>query len=628
MKRYILFLIAIFLVSMSFGQLRISQVKGDLNSDPNLKVQLKGKASIAGAETLTNKTLTSPKINENVVLTPTSTELNYVDGVTSAIQTQFAGTVKTADLQDPATIVPLLVDSNNVASPNGYATPKALQLAIAGVSGGSGTADSIRVLSSPPTTGNAYISTNHGKLWIKSNNYWKSPVWAADSVLPIQAEYQAVYDAMTVKPSDADKAIQNKLVYDLKDAGVWDNAIVIDNLATHDSQSSLINWKSPGTFNPVLYNAPTHTAYKGFQASPNPPGLKSVNSNFTPSTNGAGFLGQNDITVIAAVNAESINGNFDFGSYGVGNNKRLAANSRFTNELGYVACNSTATSAIGSLLSKKYIGVARTSATSYYAYRNLWNGLITGNSTTPCDKELYISASDASSNDRMVSFFIVAKYLTPAQYQATVLACERYLTNYGNQIRANYQKTIDFNVVLEGHSFFIGRANDDNPSLINTKTSYNSAVNGSTMSGVNSRASVVDSKLITETATYKNILNLWIGINSVSDAVGSGATEYALVKTYVQARAAAGWKVLVYTMTPTDYTRGAQFEIERTTFNDSLRTNLASTANVYILNTDAVSEFSYPVNPTYFDENKLHVNGAGGTLAGNLFSAKIAELYP
>ena len=39
-------------------------------------------------QTLTNKTLTSPKINENVSLTATSTELNYVDGVTSAIQTQ------------------------------------------------------------------------------------------------------------------------------------------------------------------------------------------------------------------------------------------------------------------------------------------------------------------------------------------------------------------------------------------------------------------------------------------------------------------------------------------------------------------------------------------------------------
>ena len=40
------------------------------------------------AQTLTNKTLTSPKINENVALTATATELNYVGGVTSSIQTQ------------------------------------------------------------------------------------------------------------------------------------------------------------------------------------------------------------------------------------------------------------------------------------------------------------------------------------------------------------------------------------------------------------------------------------------------------------------------------------------------------------------------------------------------------------
>ncbi len=39
-------------------------------------------------KTLTNKTLTSPKINEDVAVTATATELNYSDGVTSNIQTQ------------------------------------------------------------------------------------------------------------------------------------------------------------------------------------------------------------------------------------------------------------------------------------------------------------------------------------------------------------------------------------------------------------------------------------------------------------------------------------------------------------------------------------------------------------
>jgi len=41
-------------------------------------------ATIAGTETLTNKTLTSPKLNEDVALTSTSTELNALDGQVGA----------------------------------------------------------------------------------------------------------------------------------------------------------------------------------------------------------------------------------------------------------------------------------------------------------------------------------------------------------------------------------------------------------------------------------------------------------------------------------------------------------------------------------------------------------------
>jgi hypothetical protein len=62
-------------------------------------------------QTLTNKTLTSPKVNEDVALlatstelnildgaTLTTTELNYVDGVTSAIQTQLNDKASSSDL--------------------------------------------------------------------------------------------------------------------------------------------------------------------------------------------------------------------------------------------------------------------------------------------------------------------------------------------------------------------------------------------------------------------------------------------------------------------------------------------------------------------------------------------------
>jgi hypothetical protein len=61
-------------------ELDIAAVEAQLDED--------GYVTESSTSTLTNKTLTSPQINEAVALTATATELNYVDGVTSPIQTQ------------------------------------------------------------------------------------------------------------------------------------------------------------------------------------------------------------------------------------------------------------------------------------------------------------------------------------------------------------------------------------------------------------------------------------------------------------------------------------------------------------------------------------------------------------
>lgn len=83
---------------------RINSSQNTLDGHVNSNLVHGATGAVVGttnSQELTNKTLTSPKINENVNLTATSTELNildgittstaelnYVDGVTSAIQTQ------------------------------------------------------------------------------------------------------------------------------------------------------------------------------------------------------------------------------------------------------------------------------------------------------------------------------------------------------------------------------------------------------------------------------------------------------------------------------------------------------------------------------------------------------------
>jgi hypothetical protein len=84
-------------------ELDIAAVKTQLNTD--------GYLTTSSTSTLTNKTLTSPKINEDVAVTATATELNYVDGVTSSIQTQLNNKVSAV------TPLTLTQSSNNANYP-------------------------------------------------------------------------------------------------------------------------------------------------------------------------------------------------------------------------------------------------------------------------------------------------------------------------------------------------------------------------------------------------------------------------------------------------------------------------------------------------------------------------------
>ena len=88
-------------------------------------------ATLAGAQTFTNKTYTSPKINENVAVTSTATELNKMAGGTSATGT----TLLDADrlvVNDAGTMVQVaLSDVKTYLNTAGYVTDDPTALAIA-----------------------------------------------------------------------------------------------------------------------------------------------------------------------------------------------------------------------------------------------------------------------------------------------------------------------------------------------------------------------------------------------------------------------------------------------------------------------------------------------------------------
>ena len=80
------------------------------------------------------------------------------------------------------------------------------------------------------------------------------------------AEYQAVYDAYTTKPSAEAAAIDNTMVAGLVSDGVWAKLDVFYLYAVHtnDDGEALINIINPGTYDATAYNAPTFTALEGF----------------------------------------------------------------------------------------------------------------------------------------------------------------------------------------------------------------------------------------------------------------------------------------------------------------------------------------------------------------------------
>lgn len=180
--------------------------------------------------------------------------------------------------------------------------------------------------------------------------------------------------------------------------------------------------------------------------------------------------------------------------------------------------------------------------------------------------------------------------------------------------------TIDYstmNVVCVGDSLTYGAGSSTGNTYpqqlaaLNTfATVSNQGISGVSVTQLFSTAAVVDAIY---NANKLNVCVVWCGTNDLylNLASGIGATTFAALSTYCQARRAAGFKVIVVDMIARNVsTNQSLFNTERASFNSLLANGYKSFADAFVsLSSQAtLSDYS---NTTYFQNDGVHLKDAG-----------------
>jgi hypothetical protein len=177
------------------------------------------------------------------------------------------------------------------------------------------------------------------------------------TTLAFDPDYQAVLNYATSQsytlPSASQQILQNQLVLDLKDGGIWSLMDTIYVYATDgDRDYAKLNWKSPSLFFCTEINSPTFTTNQGFIGN----GTSSyLNTNWNSVTNGVNFQLNNASMVIYALALSGVgtpfngvaSGNFQGFVNGTGTTQRINTGSSLSANIdmtgaGYKSFNKTA----------------------------------------------------------------------------------------------------------------------------------------------------------------------------------------------------------------------------------------------------------------------------------------------
>jgi hypothetical protein len=243
-------------------------------------------------------------------------------------------------------------------------------------------------------------------------------------------EYQAVYNAMTNKPSAAVATAQNTMVATLVAAGIWSKLDVFYLFAQESNAASeaLINFVNPGTFDATLVNSVAFVSLEGFTSN----GTSSyINTNWDADADGSNFL-QDDASLGLYIRTNLGEGVVDLRAYDGADYISLSV--RDGSDVAYFSTNQAGNDSVGSMTDSRGMWVMnRVDSTDNDLYRN--GSSVDDNSTASTGKpgvDLYIGAANQNGtptlwSNKQYSVFFSGGSLTPTEITNLTNAIEAYM---------------------------------------------------------------------------------------------------------------------------------------------------------------------------------------------------------
>jgi len=270
---------------------------------------------------------------------------------------------------------------------------------------------------------------------IKANRIGQS-VWIPS--FNVIAEYESVYNAMTVKPSWQDKWIQNVMLKSLVDGGYYSKAEVLDVFATHSANEGLFNWRNVSVHNPTKVISPLFSQYKGYKGA-NSNG-SCIDKNFIPNIDKT-VITDTSMTVLLAV-LDEVSENFkDFGRASYADNKNIYINSR-VNSSNRTDVNVMAAAGVryeGITSSIAHVAASRVDNVNHHVYRNKAAKVTSARVSTGLPStSMVVCGCDENGvkigSNKTIPYCFIFSGLTDAEIWGVMDIMDNYLKKYNNGI--------------------------------------------------------------------------------------------------------------------------------------------------------------------------------------------------